>query len=39
MKRKMIECDNCKYKMTEKEYEAFPECPMCGGHYVTVVKT
>lgn len=37
MKRKMIECDNCKYKMTEKAYEDLPECPKCHGHYVTGV--
>ena len=37
MKRIMIECDNCKHKMTEKAYADFPECSECGGHYVTKV--
>jgi len=38
MKRKMVECDSCKYKMTEKAYEDHPECPKCYGHYVTIVE-
>lgn len=36
---RMIECDDsdCKYLMTEQEWEDFPQCPNCHGHYVTVI--
>ena len=30
-----IICNACGFHMTKKEYEKFPECPDCGGHYVT----
>lgn len=35
---KAIQCDECRHIMTNKEYDDFPECPMCGGHYVTSIR-
>ena len=33
---KVVECDSCDWQLTEQEYEDFPECPNCWGHYMTV---
>lgn len=35
---KAVKCDNCGYLMTEQEYDDFPECPECWGHYVEVIE-
>lgn len=35
---KALKCDSCGHIMTRKEYDDFPECPMCHGHYVTGVR-